>query len=143
MEMLDAICGHIHNYFPDAENIRAGEFEIVDGSLGLDFLKVGQYFRILGSLFNDGVYQYPAEGLTDEDFYGEIWPMRPPRDFLQLCETIEQWQDKNGDVMASPYTSENIIGVYSYTRDTSAGGSNASAWENVFKSQLNRWRKMQ
>lgn len=140
--MLDQICGHIHNYFPDAENIRAGYFAVVDGSLTLNFLKTDQYFRIVGSLFNDGVYQYPAEGLTDEDFYGEIWPMRPPKDFLRLCDEIAAWQEKNGQQMASPFTSENIIGVYSYTKDAGAGGSSGSAWEHVFKSQLNRWRRL-
>lgn len=142
--MIDQVCGHIHNYFCEDADVRAGEFTIEEGALDVDFLLPGQYFRIVGSVFNDGVYQYPACGLCDETFTGEIWPMKPPRDFLALCAEISDWQEKYGANMASPYTSESVQGVYSYTKAaTGSGGvSSATGWADAFKANLNRWRKL-
>lgn len=140
--MLDEICGSIHNYFEDADNVRGGLFIIEDGALELPFLADGQYFRIVGSLFNDGVFQYPAEGLQDEEFYGEIWPMRPPRAFLQLCEQIADWQDKFGDAVAGPFASESVNGYYNYTKAANVAEASGAGWEKVFGKQLNRWRKL-
>ena len=66
--MLTELCGHLRNWF-DRERY-AGTFTVENGSIALPFLREGQYFRILGSTFNDGVHQYPAYGLTDEAFDG-------------------------------------------------------------------------
>lgn len=142
--MIDIICGSIHNWFTNPAQVRAGEFTIVNGAIELPFLVDGQYFRIVDSALNDGVYQYPAEGLLDEVFTGEIWPMRPPRAFIELCREIEAWQGRYGGGMASPFSSENIIGVYSYTKaaGSDGGAANGAAWQNVFKSRLNQWRKL-
>ena len=142
--LIDEICGMIHNYFTDKADIRSGEYAIEGGALALDFLLPGQYFRIVGSAMNDGVWQYPADGLVDETFTGQIWPMRPPRAFLTMAEEIGQWQDKYGAAMLSPYQSENVIGVYSYTKAAtgSGGASSAAGWKDVFKNNLNRWRKL-
>jgi hypothetical protein len=142
--MLDEICGHIHNYFADAEDIRAGHFVVENGGMELPFLKEGQYFRVTGSTFNDGVFRYPAQDMTDEAFDGTIWPMKPPRAFLSLCEEIVAWQEKYGAAMASPFSGESIIGVYSYTRaaGSDGGGASGAAWAQAFKSRLNRWRKL-
>lgn len=143
--MLEQVCGHIHNYFTDEEDIRAGEWTVKDGAIELDFLKEGQYFRVVGSVFNDGVHQYPAWDMTDENFTGEIWPMKPPRAFTRLCEEIEAWQEKYGAAAASPYSSESVIGVYSYTKATGDGGGSgttAPTWESMFRPRLNQWRKL-
>ena len=137
-EAVEAVCEHIHNFFSDEQY--AGTFTIEGGALSLDFLRAGQYFRIVGSLLNDGVYIYPAEGLNDEEFIGEIWPMRPPRAFLTLCESIAEWREKYDAVTQSPYQSENVIGVYSYTKAATSGGGDG--WENAFKTKLNRWRRL-
>lgn len=140
--MLERICDHIHNYFARDEDKRSGTFTVTGGALALDNVAEGQYFRIVGSVFNDGVYQYPATCLRDETFEGEIWPMRPPRDFLSLCEEIEDWQEKYGEHVDSPFQSENVIGVYSYTRAAASGNGAASGgWEGAFKARLNRWRR--
>ena len=133
--MIDDICGSIHNYFTGDGDVHRGTFEISGGSIDLPFLAGGQYFRIVGSALNDGVYQYPAQGLSDETFTGEVWAMRVPRAFLRLAEEIVAWQEKYGAAAASPYQSENVIGVYSYTR--ASGG-----WEGAFRDRLNRWRKL-
>lgn len=151
--MLDAICAHLHNYFTAAEDIHKGVWTIEDGTIILtDILIPGQYFRIVGSALNDGIYQYPpdaAEGeepvLIDETFAGEIWAMRVPRALLKIAAEIEAWQQQYGAAMASPLSSESVIGVYSYTKASAANGSEAAsadAWKDVFRSRLNEWRKV-
>ena len=145
--MIDQICAHVHNYFTDPDDIRAGDFTISDGTIDLPFLVPGQYFRIVNSMFNDAVWQYPPDGMTDETFTGEIWPMKLPRAFLDTVSEIEAWQSKYGAAMASPFQSENVIGVYSYTKqggNTSVNGTAAEAdgWKSAFRAQLNRWRKL-
>lgn len=145
--MMDQICAHIHNYFTDPDDIRAGEYTISGGAIVLPFLVPGQYFRILKSALNDGVYQYPAEGLEDETFTGEIWPMKVPKAVREIAAEVEAWQAKYGAAMASPYQAENVIGVYSYTKqggNTSVNGvaADAGGWQAAFKSRLNPWRKL-
>ena len=99
--MLTELCGHLRNWF-DRERY-AGTFTVENGSIALPFLREGQYFRILGSTYNDGVHQYPAYGLTDEAFDGAVWALAIPPSVLALDAEIEAWQDKNGDTAASPY----------------------------------------
>lgn len=142
--MIDVICGHIHNYFTAPEDIRAGEYTIQGGSIDLPFLVHGQYYRIVGSALNDGVYQYGAEGdaLRDETFDGEIWAMKPPRAFIALCGEIGEWQSKYGAALMSPYQSESVIGVYTYQRAANAAGADADGWRAVFAGRLNQWRKL-
>ena len=56
---LTDLCAELNNYF---EQLRIyGEFEISNNSIDLSDYNVheGQYIRIVGSVFNDGVYQYP------------------------------------------------------------------------------------
>lgn len=142
--MIERVCEHIHNYFSAGEDRRAGTYTIEGGVLTLPHVAEGQYFRIVGSTFNDGVYLQPADGLTDETFTGEVWAMKPPRDFLRTVGEIEAWVAKYGDAAMSPYQSENVIGVYSYTK-TGAGTSSATAagsWETLFKARLNQWRRL-
>ena len=63
--MLTEVCAEIRNYF--VKNIYEGTFEIVGGKITpLDFLQEGQYFRIVGSVFNDGVHQSSTSSLVDE-----------------------------------------------------------------------------
>lgn len=147
--MLEQICSFIHNYF-DADRYgrtythKTGEFTIEDGGMSLPFLAEGQYYRIIGSRFNDGVYRYGVDALTDETFEGEVWEMRPPKSFLSLVTDIEAWQGKYGDAADSPYQSENVIGVYSYQLKTSGltTGTFEGGWQQTYKTQLNEWRKI-
>lgn len=148
--MLDTVCAHIHNYFCDESDILTGDWTITNGAIDLSVttVKTGQYFRIVGSTFNDGVYKYGEEAaeLTDEAFTGEIWPMKPPRPFLQTVSDIESWQAQYGTAMQSPFQSESVIGVYSYTKQggntTQGAAGDADGWKTVFKSRLNPWRKL-
>lgn len=141
--MLEEILNYIHNYFE--KEIVPGTFTIDSGSIQLDFLQNNQYFRIVGSVFNDGIYQYPVDNLINETFTGEIWAMAVPPSVIALLADIDNWVDKYGEVMNGPYQSESF-GGYSYTKKSSGGQSNngndASDWRSVFRSRLNHWRKI-
>lgn len=142
--MIEQVCAHIHNYFIHSHE--RGEFTIEDGRITVPFLVAGQFFRIQGSRFNDGVHVYPAGDMTDETFQGTISEMRPPKRFLAIVAEIEQWNAKYAGKMQSPFQSESFKG-YSYTLksgadNTSGGGPNAQAWQKVFAGQLNEWRRL-
>lgn len=137
--MLEQVLTYLNNWF--LVDLHEGTYTIENGSIALPFLQPGQYFRILGSVFNDGLYRYgDAEGLTDETFDGVIWALAVPRSVITLSEEIAEWQEKNKDAVNSPYTSESF-GGYSYTK--AAGGSNGAAltWQSVFSTRLNAFRK--
>ena len=135
--MLEKMCAECKNYF--VKDIIFGTFKIEGGAIEpLDFLQEGQYFRIVGSVLNDGVYQYPSSELVDETFNGAVWAMSVPPSFIALSAEIKNWQDKDGK--PSAYTSESF-GGYSYTKATNAKGQVAT-WKDVFASQLDAYRRM-
>lgn len=141
--MLEQVLDYIHNYFE--RSINKGTYTISSGDLNVDFLLPGQYFKIVGSVFNDGVHVYSEGGLVDETFVGEVWAMAVPPAVIALADEIQSWVDKYGDAMNGPYQSESF-GGYSYTRKSSGGQSNngndASDWRSIFRSRLNHWRKI-
>ena len=154
--MLQAVMEHIHNYFIRTPN--PGTYTIADGAIAsLPSLLEGQRFWIVGSVLNDGVYTYHADGLKDDDdagaaglldetFSGTICALAVPPAVLALSAEISAWVEKYGDTMNSPYQSENVIGVYSYTKEQSYAGSakpyKTGSWQDIFASRLNRWRKI-
>jgi hypothetical protein len=136
--MLDEILAEIRNYF--TVSVHSGDFEVIGGRLSpLDFLQNGQYFRIVGSVMNDGVYRYPYSGLTDETFSGEIWALAVPPTLIALAADIEEYEKKAKETV-SPYSSESF-GGYSYTKATDSSGAPIS-WEKAFAKRLNKWRKI-
>ena len=145
--MLTVLCKEINNWFEQRKYF--GEFVVEDGHLTGDFsLQDGQYFRIVGSVFNDGVYQYPATGLTDETFDEAIWAMAIPSEVIALASEIEAWKNKYQSIDSpamSPYNSESF-GGYSYSK--SGGGSTSGSvdlsgtWQGAFADRLNHWRKI-
>lgn len=138
--MLSELCAEVRNYFCTEQDIHYGTFEIVGGSISpLDFLQDGQYFKITGSTFNDGVYQYPTNTLTDEKFVGSVWAMRVPPAFIALAEDIKKYQESEA-AMPTAYTSESF-GGYSYTKATDENGV-AASWQTVFAKRLNKWRRL-
>lgn len=139
--MLENVLRHVRNWFLTSDGVHTGVYTIAEGSIALPFLLPGQYFRIVGSVFNDGVYKYPAEGLFDETFNGVVWALAIPKALLDLVAEIEAWQQKNGASAAGPYQSESF-GGYSYTRATDAATGGAVTWESAFRSRLNQWRKI-
>lgn len=140
--MLEQILDYIHNYFE--RNIERGKFTVTSGGIDVDFLQNGQYFKICGSVFNDGIHQYPTSDLVDEVFEGEVWAMAVPPAVIALSEEIQSWVSVNSSVIDSPYQSESF-GGYSYTKgDGNNAGkrTNSPSWAGVFGSRLNRWRKI-
>jgi hypothetical protein len=138
--MLTELCAEIRNYFLVPGGIHAGTFTISGGTIApLDFLKPGQYFRIVGSVFNDGVYQYPATELTDETFAGAVWAMAAPPSVVALAAEIEEWL-KSDAAKPTAFESESF-GGYSYTRATDKNGA-ALTWQSVFAKRLNQYRRI-
>lgn len=135
--MLEEVLNNIHNWFERSG--RAGDFTIEGNTLvgGEDFLLTGQYFRVVGSVFNDGLHQWPADDLTDETFTGEVWALAVPEAVVSLANEIAAWCKANPD---SPYTSESF-GGYSYSKGTAADGM-PMRWQDVFRRRLNSWRKL-
>ena len=85
--MLEAILQHLNNWFLIPDGIHAGVYTVEGGAITLPFLQNGQYFRITGSLFNDGVYQYGgANEFADETFQGAIWALAIPQSVITLAE---------------------------------------------------------
>jgi hypothetical protein len=133
--MLEEILAHINNYFVASK--QKGGYEISNGTISLPFLQTNQYFRIVGSVFNDGVYKYPASGLTDEEFAGEVWALAVPDTVIALSADIDAWNTTN---QPSAYVSESF-GGYSYQKLTNGSGK-AVDWTDVFKARLSRWRRL-
>ena len=143
-KMLTEICEYCHNYFWRTK--RNVKLTIVDGTFTVDFLKEGQYFRILDSDLNDGVYQYPATDLKDEEFEGQIWSMAVPQAVIDLASDMEAWKEQYGAVDSpamSPYSSESF-GNYSYSKGGSSSSSasvGSDIW-SAFAARLNPYRKL-
>ena len=143
--MLTELCQELRNWFECEKYF--GTFTIEDGEISMPegSLQNGQYFRIVGSVFNDGVYEYPASDLTDEVFRGAIWSMAVPPSVVDLSGRIDDWEEKYGESVSSPFSSESF-GGYSYAKASSGQGSANSGgnptWRSTFASELNKWRKI-
>lgn len=142
--MLYELCLELNNFFEYAVYI--GDVVIEDGNVQTDLLQDGQYFRIVGSVFNDGVYQYPQTELKDETYHGGLWAMAVPKEVIALAEEIEEWREKYLSVDSqamSPYTAESF-GGYSYQKEVSSvsNGTTQISWQGVFADRLKGWRKL-
>lgn len=135
--MLEAVLNHLNNWFDVRREF--GTFTVTNGSITLPFLQRGQYFRIVGSVFNDGLYQYPANDLTSETFDGAVWALAIPKAVISLTSEIETWQEKNGG--RGQFQSESF-GGYSYSLATDSVTGGAITWESAFRSRLDQWRKI-
>ena len=102
--MLEEVLQHLNNWFLVPDGIHTGEFIVQDGRLTLPFLQTGQYFRVVGSVFNDGLHQYPAKNMTDETFDGAVWALAVPRAVITLADEIVSWDAKNGAPGPVSYT---------------------------------------
>lgn len=149
--MLTELCGELNNYFDRDMPFYTGDIAIEDGFIQAGTLaqivKVGQYYRIIGSVFNDGVHKYTGEadeGLIDESFVGSVRLMAVPKEFIELAEEIKDWQDKFGAQVSSPFASESLsASSYSYSKASiSADGTGSITWQGVFANKMSRWRKL-
>lgn len=150
---LDDICSELNNWFDTnpndgTKNRHFGNFTIENRTIDLSEtgIKTGQYFRIVGSVYNDGIHQYPAFDLTDETFDGAIWLMVVPQEVVTIASEVQAWIDKYQTVDSpamSPYTSESF-GGYSYSKSGSSGanGDGSGTWQSQFRTSLSKWRKI-
>lgn len=149
--MMTELCQELRNWFDRDMKKWSGDFVIENGELSgfSELLKTGQYFRVIGSIFNDGVHEYGDTDLTDETFTGSIWAMAVPPAVIALSSDIDAWIAKygSGDAVArSPFNSESF-GGYSYSKSAGgssgdSSGSKGGSWKAAFAYDLNRWRKI-
>lgn len=142
LNILEQVLDHIHNWF-EADRVE-GEWTVADGTVLLPFLKEGQYFRVRGSVLNDGLWRYPAGNMADETFRGTISPLIVPRSLLELSVEIGEWQREHGSASSSPYQSESF-GGYSYSKGGASsgdGGGSLTGWRAAFRDRLNVWRRL-
>lgn len=148
--MLTEICAEIKNYFSLDEDKIFGEFAVENGAITPSFyLEENQYYRIIGSVLNDGVHKNGDVLFDEASFHGAVWKMRVPKAILDLDEEIAAWQNEHGSVQSanmSPFTSESF-GGYSYSKSSGAStdngaGSSAVTWQTVYSQRLNPYRKI-
>lgn len=146
--ILEQVLYHIHNWFVYDET--SDRFVIRDGSLPASVsIPDGAWYRIQGSLLNDGLHRHPADDLTDETFDGTVTTCAIPKALLDVVEDIEDWLEHyaiaRGKLQDSPYASESF-GGYSYSIRSDLTASNGSGgltgWQAEFASRLNPFRKI-
>lgn len=126
----------------------AGSRRITSEEFQAEILQNKQYYRIIGSTFNDGIHRYDADDLEPETFTGSIWALAIPKVVIKLSEDIDAWRAKyeapDSSAM-SPYMSESF-GGYSYSKGSAISGTGtggATSWRTSFASRMNAWRKLQ
>lgn len=146
--MLTEICEYLRNWFCEDSDKIIGNIVVGDSEITVPYgaIQPGQYIRIVGSVFNDGVWQYGEADFYPETYDGAVWLMRIPKSFIDLVTEIENWQDKYGGVDSkamSPFNSESFAG-YSYSKSSGGSGEVASPtnWQGVFAARLSPWRKL-
>ena len=145
---LNRMCTGLRNFFVKVdEDIHSGTYTVSEHTLTPSgFLREGQYFRVVGSVFNDGVYKFGDETdmarLQDETFEGSIWAMRVPPSFLSLANEYDRLNAKIEELalVSEGFSSESFDG-YSYTIAASAPAE-LTAWKNRLDSELNQYRRI-
>lgn len=142
--VLEDVLGYIHNWF-ERDTLSTGECVIEDGTLpaGLG-IPEGAWYRIQGSLLNDGMHLRGDDGLVDEAFTGTITTHAIPKALLAVVEEVSEWTRTYGFAASSPYQSESF-GGYSYSKGsqgTTSGGTPSSGWQAAFAGRFTKWRKL-
>lgn len=141
-EILEEVCGWLHNWFLVPGGVHIETYTVEDNTLTLPFLQDGQYYRIIGSVFNDGLHKYGEADLADETFHGAVWELVIPPTLISIAEEIGAWNTANAAALTSPYQSESF-GGYSYSMGgRSDGNTTRTTWRDVFGARLARWRKI-
>lgn len=155
--MLEQLLTELRNWFRVQDSVdgkHPGTYTVESGGIVLPFLQNGQYFRIIGSVFNDGLYIYGETimdedrneiALTDETFKGSIWALAVPRTVIQTAaemgEVTAQISKITGQIIENPFTSESF-GGYSYSKDQSGQLAALTAQRNETIKRLNQWRRI-
>ena len=140
--MLEELLRTLNNWFE--KDSLVGTFKVVGGALLVPdgFLKEGQYLRVIGSTFNDGLSCWPVSDMVDEEFSGEVQALAIPPAVISLSGEIEKWRADNQKALDAPYASESF-GGYSYSKEGSSSSQNVSTgWRAHFRDQLNQWRRL-
>lgn len=133
-----AVMRHCRNFF---------EVGHVDGNIAISGNAItpvpgSPWCYITGSWFHDGAWMTDGghienlpSNLPDEEFTGRVWTLNPPRDFLDLCEAISAYDDKNptGALLQESF------GNYSYMRNQAIAGQ---SWQMAFREQLAPYRRV-
>lgn len=135
-----AVMKKCRNYFETG--YMDGSFRITGNKL-LD-VPDARYVYISGSMFHDGVWEVSqgyltgrdVSGLDNEEFSGRVWFLNPPADFLDLCETIKVYEEKNpvGALVQERF------GEYSYMRNMRSGSD--TGWQATFRNALAPYCRM-
>ena len=141
------LCARLRNYFSQPGDRHPGTYTAEGGQLSpVSFLSPGQYYRIIGSRFCDGVYRYGTDTLpANEVFDGCVWAMRVPPAVVSMLGEINMWLEKYGAAAESPYSFESF-GGYSYSkpaRKTDPAEQDTYGWWGTFSSRLSPWRRQQ
>ena len=144
---LTEMCDYLNNYWWRKKI--AGKFVITNGSISIDGIQNNQYFRVIGSVFNDGVHKYPTSTMVDEEFDGYVWLMAVPPTAVSLASDIDSWKELYGSADSaamSPFDSESF-GNYSYSKssggsDSASGSANPNSWQSAFSDRLDHFRKL-
>lgn len=143
--MLEELLRTLNNWFE--KDSLVGTFKVAGGALLLPegFLKDGQYLRVIGSTFNDGLHCWPVSDMVDEDFAGEVQALAIPPAVISLSGEIDRWRADNQKALDAPYASESF-GGYSYSKEgvsvPQSGSYASSGWRAHFRDQLNQWRRL-
>lgn len=136
-----AVMRQCRNYFETG--YIDGTFRITGNALsGADG---AHWVYISGSAFHNGVWEVcdgyltgrSVEGLHDEEFEGRVWLLDPPEEFLELCETIKTYEEKNP---VGAFVQERF-GEYSYMRGQ-MGKAVDMGWQAAFAPALTEYRRM-
>ena len=134
----------INNFFESG--YRAASYQISGGKiLPAGFLAPGMYIAITGSIFHEGVWKIGEDlalsglpaGTPNEKFYGRVWFLRPPADFLSICAHIEEFA-KNTPVDGLQSES---FGEYSQARAAGRNGG-VLTWQDAFADDLRPYCRM-
>lgn len=140
--MLEELLRTLNNWFE--KDSLVGDFKVSGGALLLPegFLKEGQYLRVIGSTFNDGLSCWPVNDMVDEEFSGEVQALAIPPAVISLSSEIDRWRADNQKALDAPYASESF-GGYSYSKEGPSSSQNGSTgWRAHFRDQLNQWRRL-
>ena len=147
---MTELCLYLNNWFFYDQPQYFGSFKVEDGHLifldGDMGILSNQYYRIEGSVFNNGVHKHGSEHLIDETFNGSVRLMAVPKDVETLATEISDWQKKYGgadSMNMSPFQSESL-GPYAYTKGSvgSKSSSSVPTWQSVYADRLRRYKKL-
>ena len=167
IETIEALCADTHNYF--IESMHHGDFTIENGNISLPFLVEGQFFAIVGSKFNDGVYIYLDSYIIRDATWDDVLKDNPNWGAI----TDEEWgtlrhhelidETFHGGIWAmrlptaflqlakeiEEYNASDAAKPTGYTSESISGhysytkaSPEDTAWQKVFSSKLKRWRKV-